>query len=43
MLSINMLSDAINAFVLHDLRTLIGLPIGGAVIWYLLRKRDEFS
>jgi hypothetical protein len=43
MLSINMLSDAINAFVLHDPRTLIGLPIGGAVIWYLLRKRSEFS
>jgi hypothetical protein len=43
MLSINMLSDAINAFALHDLRTLIGLPIGGVVIWYLLRKRAEFS
>jgi hypothetical protein len=25
-----------NAVVLGDLRTLIGIPIGGAVLWYLL-------
>jgi hypothetical protein len=43
MLSINMLSDVINAVVLHDPRTLVGLPIGAAVIWYLLRKRGQFS
>ena len=35
-LSVNLLGDTINAFVLRDWRTLIGLPIGGAMILYLL-------
>jgi hypothetical protein len=29
MLSLNLAGDVVNAFVLGDLRTLIGLPIGG--------------
>jgi uncharacterized membrane protein (DUF2068 family) len=38
-LSINILGDLFNALVRHDLRTLIGLPIGGAMILYLLRAK----
>ena len=32
----NVIGDATTAFVRGDLRTLIGLPIGGALIAYLL-------
>jgi len=35
----NLVGDLLNAFVRHDLRTLIGLPIGGAMIAYLLSAR----
>lgn len=35
-LGINILGDTVNAVVAHDRRTLIGLPIGGAMIIYLL-------
>ena len=38
-LALNLVGDSINAFARHDLRTLIGLPIGGAMIVYLLRAR----
>jgi NhaA family Na+:H+ antiporter len=38
-LSINLLGDTLNALVRGDWRTLIGLPIGGAMIAYLLRHR----
>lgn len=38
-LAVNLAGDLVNAFVRHDLRTLIGLPIGGAMIVYLLRAR----
>src|ERR1043166_8288945 len=34
-LSINILGDLLNAFVRSDYRALIGLPIGGAMIFYL--------
>lgn len=37
-LTVNLIGDTLNAIVRHDLRTLIGLPIGGLMIWYLLRK-----
>jgi hypothetical protein len=43
-LTVNLIGDSLNAFLLHDLRTLIGLPIGGLMIWYLVRKtraRDQ--
>jgi hypothetical protein len=34
-LAVNLAGDSVNAVVRHDLRTLIGLPIGGAIIAYL--------
>ena len=37
-LSFNLLGDLVNAFVRHDFRTLIGLPISGAMIAYLLMR-----
>ena len=42
-LSINLLSDTMNAFIVHDWRTLIGLPIGGAMIIYLVSRRTAFT
>jgi hypothetical protein len=39
MLSLNLAGDAVNAIVLGDPRTLIGLPVGGALIAYLLSPR----
>ena len=44
-LAVNLLGDAGNALVRGDLRTLIGVPIGAALIAYLLlnrRVRDYF-
>ena len=38
-LAINLMGDTINAFARHDFRTLVGLPIGGALILYLTSKR----
>ena len=38
-LIVNLVGDLLNAFMRHDLRTLIGLPIGGAMIAYLLSAR----
>src|SRR5437763_6168381 len=38
-LAVNLVGDLINAFARGALRTLIGLPIGGAMIVYLLRAR----
>jgi len=37
-LAANLLGDLTNAFVRHDLRTLIGVPIAGAMIFYLARE-----
>ena len=42
-LSINLAGDTTNALIAHDWRTLIGLPIGGAMIAYLLTKRSAFA
>ena len=36
-LTINLMGDAVSAVVRSDPITLIGLPIGGALIWYLVR------
>lgn len=36
-LSLNIAGDLFNAIVRHDYRALIGLPIGGAMIFYLAR------
>ena len=38
-LSLNLLGDVSNALIRGDRRTLIGLPIGGAMIAYLLSRR----
>ena len=38
-LAINLVGDSLNALLRHDLRTLIGLPIGGLMILYLVTKR----
>src|SRR5256714_11710199 len=37
-LTVNLVGDAFNAVFRHDLRTLIGLPIGGLMIWYLMKQ-----
>jgi hypothetical protein len=37
-LSANVVGDVLNAAVRHDYRALIGLPIGGAMIYYLSRQ-----
>jgi hypothetical protein len=38
-LVVNLIGDSLNAFLRHDPRTLIGIPIGALVIWYLLRRK----
>ena len=40
-LTVNLIGDTANAFLRGDLRTLIGLPIAGALIVYLLRRYDS--
>jgi len=44
-LTVNLIGDGANAFLRDDPRTLIGLPIGGALIFYLRRAmgRPEFG
>jgi hypothetical protein len=42
-LSINLSADTINAFVLRDWRPLIGLPIAGLMIVYLMKHRSIFA
>ena len=37
-LSVNLIGDSINALVRQDPRSLIGLPIGGAMIFYLIKS-----
>ncbi len=38
-LSLNIIGDLLNTLLRHDLRALIGLPVGGAMIIYLLLAR----
>lgn len=40
-LVVNVIGDVVNVFARHDLWTLIGLPIGGALIVYLLRAGER--
>jgi hypothetical protein len=42
-LSLNIIGGLFNALVRHDYRALIGLPIGGAMIFYLARYRKTDS
>jgi hypothetical protein len=37
-LTVNLIGDSMNAFLRHEPRTLIGLPIGGLMILYLLKR-----
>lgn len=36
-LTVNLVGDTLNAILRRDPITLIGLPIGGLMIWYLIR------
>jgi len=38
-LTANLVGDSVNALLRHDPKTLIGLPIGGLMIWYLVKKK----
>jgi hypothetical protein len=38
-LAANLVGDLLNALLRHDPKTLIGLPIGAVMIWYLVRKK----
>ncbi len=40
-LAVNLVGDVLNAAVRGDLRALIGIPIGGAMILYLFRSRTR--
>jgi hypothetical protein len=42
-LCINLVSDAVNAFLMHDWRTLIGIPIALLMIGYLFTKQGIFN
>jgi hypothetical protein len=42
-LGVNLVGDAANALLSHDWRTLIGLPIGAAMILYLVRNWRIFD
>jgi len=41
-LAVNLAADLGNAVIRHDWRTLVGLPIGGAIIGYLILRRRVF-
>ena len=41
-LIVNLIGDMANVVVMHDWRTLIGLPVGGVMIAYLVRNRKLF-
>ena len=38
-LTANLVGDSVNALLRRDPKTLIGLPIGGLMIWYLVKKK----
>ncbi len=38
-LAVNLIGDSLNPLLRHDARTLSGLPIGGLIILYLVKKR----
>ena len=38
-LAVNLIGDSLNAWLRHDPKKLIGLPIGGIMIVYLVKKR----
>ena len=38
MLGVNVAGDIVSASLRHDWRTLVGIPIGGAILFYLVRE-----
>lgn len=42
-LVINIVGDGVNFALMQDMRTLIGLPIGGAMITFLVSRRSQFA
>jgi hypothetical protein len=42
-LTINVIGDTANVWITRDWRTLVGLPIGGAMIAYLINRRWVFA
>ena len=38
-LTVNLVGDSLNALLRHDAKTLIGLPIGGLMILYLVKEK----
>lgn len=38
-LGVNLIGDTASAVMRHDPRTLLGLPVGGAMIWFLTARR----
>jgi uncharacterized membrane protein (UPF0136 family) len=40
-LTVNLVGDAFNAVFRQDPLTLIGLPIGGLMIWYLVKRKPQ--
>jgi hypothetical protein len=40
---VNLLGDTLNAMVRGDWRTIIGLPIGGLMLVYLMSRRVRLS
>ena len=38
-LFVNLVGDLLNAWLRHDSKTLIGIPIGALMIWYLARRK----
>jgi len=42
-LSINIVGDLFNSVIRHDYRALIGLPVGGVMILYLLHREKRFK
>ncbi len=42
-LTVNLAGDVFNAVFRGDVRTLVGLPIGGLMMWYLTSRKSTFS
>lgn len=42
-LGVNLAGDIVSASLRHDWRTLVGIPIGGAIIFYLVRELRGYS
>jgi hypothetical protein len=38
-LIVNLVGDSLNAWLRHDSKTLIGIPISALMIWYLARRK----